>query len=316
MQKELKLVKFKIEIKSDLMALMALLIALFALSFTAIFIKISVKEISAFATVFNRFWIATIVFSLSIGYNRLHSQVSNKESAPNQPYQAIDIVLLLGVGLVHLLGRVLWTWSLTKADTADATLLSNLAPLFTTLGGWLLLGQSFDSRFIIGLIIALAGAITLGLDDLVVSADNFIGDAAALISAIFYAASFLIIEKLRTKFSTAIILVCRCLFGTIFMFPVVLIFEDRIFPISWVGWFAVISLALICESLGHGLVVYSLKKFSSSFVTIFLLIEPIITAVLAWRIFAEKLGFINWLALVVVLGGIYLAKTGKGADKQ
>jgi drug/metabolite transporter (DMT)-like permease len=316
MQEELELVKPQIEAKPDLIALIALLIALFALSFTAIFIKISVKEISAFATVFNRFWIATIVFSLSIGYNRLHRQVSNKESAPNQPYQAIDIVLLLGVGLVHLLGRVLWTWSLTKADTADATLLSNLTPLFTTLGGWLLLGQSFDSRFIIGLVIALAGAITLGLDDLVVSADNFIGDAAALISAIFYAASFLIIEKLRTKFSTAIILVCRCLFGTIFMFPVVLIFEERIFPISWVGWFAVISLALICESLGHGLVVYSLKKFSSSFVTLFLLMEPIITAVLAWRIFAEKLGFINWLALVVVLGGIYLAKTGKGAEQQ
>lgn len=316
MQENLNLANSKIDLKTETIPFLLLLLALFALSFTAIFIKISIKEISANATVFNRFWLATIVFGLWSGFNKLRIETSNQEIKLNQSYENKDIVLLLSVGLVHLLGRFIWTWSLTKADTADATLLSNLAPLFTTLGGWIFLGQTFDRRFIVGMGIALAGAIALGLDDLAVSTNNLIGDAAALISAMFYAASFLIVEKLRIKFSSQTILLCRCLFGTIFMLPIVVIFENPIFPISWSGWFAVISLAVICEALGHGLVVYSLKKFSSSFVTIFLLIEPVITAVLAWIIFAEKLGFINWLALVVVLLGIYLAKTGKGAQKQ
>ncbi len=40
-----------------------------------------------------------------------------------------------------------------------------MLPLFTTLGGWLFLGQRFDRRFLIGMAIALSGAVTLGLGD-------------------------------------------------------------------------------------------------------------------------------------------------------
>ncbi len=98
--------------------------------------------------------------------------------------------------------------------------------------------------------------------------------------------------------------------------PVVLIFDNQIFPISAMGWFAVIGLALICEAIGHGLVVYSLKHFSSGFVTLFMLLEPVITAILAWIIFAEALGIVNSIAFIIIMLGIYMAKTGKGADKN
>ncbi|MCM0588921.1 MAG: DMT family transporter [Gloeotrichia echinulata DEX184] len=168
----------------------------------------------------------------------------------------------------------------------------------------------------------LAGAFTLGLDDFLLSGDilnsqnAIIGDAAALLSSVFYAASFLIIERLRSRLPVQNILVWRCFLGTLFILPVVLTFEDQIFPISWFGWLTVFGLAAICEALGHGLVVYSLKYLSSSFVTIFLLLEPVMTAILAWFIFSESLSLVNLLALSFILQGIYLAKTGKGADVE
>ena len=319
--------ELNIEKSSNVMAFILLSVALIALSFTAIFIKLSVREISANATVFNRLWIATIIFGLWNGINELRTkkltdQKLDDQIIPKEPYQLRDIILLVAVAVVHVVGRGLWSWSLTQTTAANATVLSNLPPLFTTLGAWLILGKTFNRRFVIGMVIALAGAFTLGLDDffwsenLVISQKAIIGDAAALLSSVFYAASFLMIERLRTRLPVQNILVWRCFLGTLFILPVVLTFEEQIFPISWFGWLTVFGLAAICEVLGHGLVVYSLKYLSSSFVTIFLLLEPVMTAILAWFIFSESLSLVNLLALSFILQGIYLAKTGKGADKE
>ncbi len=45
-----------------------------------------------------------------------------------------------------------------------------------------------------------------------------------------------------------------------------------------------------------------------------MLLEPIIAAFLAWAIFAEELSFLNGLTFVLVLSGIYLAKSDKVED--
>ena len=305
---------------SSVVPIILLFIALIALSCTAIFIKISVAEISANATVFNRLWLATLVFGIwNISSQiRQHQSLKDQQNPPPSLIKSTSfktIGLFVAVALVHVTGRFLWTWSLTQTSAANSTVLANLTPIFTTIGGGLFLQQYFDRRFAIGLVFAILGATTLGVEDWQISFQSLIGDGAALLSALFYTASFLLVEQLRNKFSSQEILIWRCLIGTIVMIPVVLLVEDQMFPISWIGWLSVIGLAVICEGLGHGLVVYSLKRFSSSFVTLFLLLEPVIVAILAWILFAEQLSLLSWVAFALILAGIYLAKTGKGAEK-
>ena len=58
-----------------------------------------------------------------------------------------------------------------------------------------------------------------------------------------------------------------------------------------------------------------MKHFTVSFLGIFLLLESVITALLAWIVFAEKVGVVNCFAFLMIMGGIYLSKTGKGAEK-
>lgn len=264
---------------------------------------------------------ATIMFGVWNGLKPLQKKELDEPAQTNSRYHISEIMLLFGVAIVHVIGRVLWTWSLTQTNAANATVLSNMPPLFTALAGWLFFGQRFDRRFVFGLGIALAGAIGLGLEDFFLSENSlfsetaFIGDAAALFSAMFYAANFLIVEQLRSRLAVQNILLWRCLLGTLFTMPVVLMVEDQLFPMSWQGWLTLFGLAAICEGLGQGLIVYSLKYFSSAFVTVVLLIEPVITGVFAWILFSERLSFLNLLAFAVILEGIYLAKTGKGADK-
>ena len=65
-------------------------------------------------------------------------------------------------------------------------LLNNLTPIFTSIGSWLLFGKKFDQRFLIGMAIALTGAIGLGFEDLQGGEGLLIGDILALLSAVFW----------------------------------------------------------------------------------------------------------------------------------
>lgn len=296
---------------SNLISVLLLFVALLTLSLAAILIKWSEEDIGPNATVFNRFWISFTVLGLVQGIKSVVSRLFRDSPTPKQTYTLEDILLFLVSAIVTSISQISWCWSLTQTSVANANLLHNLTPIFTTLGGWLLLGHYFDRKFIIGMTLAIGGALTIGIQDLHIAADNLVGDAWALLSAVFYAANFLVSEKLRVKFSTITILLWSCLLRSFLTFPVVIFTENRLFPSSLQGWLAVISLAVVCQVIGAGILIYSLKRFSSGLTSLFLLLEPIITTLLAWFIFSESLSLINMLFYFVVLVGIYLAKSSQ-----
>jgi drug/metabolite transporter (DMT)-like permease len=122
-------------------------------------------------------------------------------------------------------------------------------------------------------------------------------------------------EKLRSKFSASTILFWTCLLSGCFTFLITLTTETQLFPNSWQTWLAVICLAVLCQIIGQGLLIHNLKQFSSAFVTLLMLTEPLLTALFAFIIFAEKLSPLNWVAFIVVLIGIYIAKLSISSAK-
>jgi drug/metabolite transporter (DMT)-like permease len=297
------------------MGLISLFLAILALSFAAIFIRLSERELGPVATIFNRFWVATAILGLGNLFKTLSERHSDDSFLQKQHYTSSDLVLLLTMSVFFSSTLISWAWSLTQTSVANSNLLHNVTPLFTTVIGWLFLSQSFDGRFLIGMVVAISGSILIGLGDLQIGSDNFTGDSLAILSAVFSAANLLTVEKLRAKFSATTILLWCSFFGTALTFPIVLLTEDVLFPSSWAGWLAIIAQALVCQIVGQSLQAYNLKGFSSGFVAVFLLVDPVITAILAWIIFSEELSPLNWLAFSVVLAGIYIAKPSQGSDK-
>ena len=161
---------------------------------------------------------------------------------------------------------------------------------------------------------AILGAIAIGIEDLQVADSNLIGDGAALLAAMFSAISILTIEQLRSQFSTSLVMQWTSFAGCLFLLPLVFIDREQLLPSSATVWLAIISLGLISQAIGQGLLTYSLARFSSGFVAVSMLAIPAIAAVLALVIFAEQLSLFNWLAFTVVLSGIYLAISGDRSD--
>ncbi|MDJ0898448.1 MAG: DMT family transporter [Xenococcus sp. MO_188.B8] len=311
-----------------------LILGIVAISSTAIFIKLAVRELSVEAILFDRLLIATIVFaSWNWGWQYWRSRmVTNNEAiasekavttTANQADQQIWMIMVLMLSLVilHLTGRALFMWSMTQTTAVNGMMLSNMTPIFTALGAWLFLGQRFDLRFLTGLTIAVGGAMVLTLGDWLHPEEQLfgtmaiVGDGAALLCSIFYAVVILLIEKLRQHLSTINFLVWRSAIGLVLIAPLVWLLDDSIWPFSATGWLAIIGLGLICGVIGHSLVVYSYKHFSSPFLAIVFLLEPVPTAIIAWLFLGEFLSTFNIMGFLLISGGIYLAKKGEDAKK-
>lgn len=293
---------------TDLFNLGILAIAMIALAFSPIFTKLSEIELSPTATIFNRLWIATVIMSFWQLFKKPPelNQTLTAESTSDYKQQG----LLILASFCATASAVCWAISLTQTTVASSTVLRSLTPLFISLGAWLILKQTFNRQFLIGMMLAIIGGATIGWDDLQLGTTQLVGDGIALLSAALHGVNILTIGYLRDRgCTTDRVLLWRCASGALMTVPVVCLTDTQLWPISTQGWLTIIALAVVCQTFGQGLLVHSLKHFSSSFVGIFALLKPIITALLAWVIFAEGISITNGIALILILSGIYLAKT-------
>ncbi len=291
---------------TNLLAIASLCAGVLAYSSGSIFIRLCEAEISPYGTVFDRVAFGTIAFGFWKGVNTLNNRPTN-EKPIEEKLDSRDIWLLLAMATFYLAFQGLWAWSVSQTAIAISTVLASIKPIFTCLLACLLWGQRFDNKFLIGMIIAIAGASAIGFDDLQIGTNKIQGDIAAFMVAILEAAYLLTIEKLRTKIDSITIILWCCGLGTLLSLPIFLFTEDRLFPYSVNGWVFVTALVLIDQVLGQGFLAYSLKKFSSGVVALVLLLEPVLVAIAAWGIFGEKLSLFDWVALFVILLGLYLA---------
>jgi drug/metabolite transporter (DMT)-like permease len=197
-----------------------------------------------------------------------------------------------------------WHWSIHWTSVANATLLANFQPLFVTLAGWLLWRRKVTRLFLVGMFLALSGAVLLVGE----SERQLMGDLLGLLTAVFYASYFLSASWLREKYSTPLILAYAVTVAALLVGPVALISGEPLFGYSARGWFDVAALALVSQIAGQGLILFALAHLPASFSAVTLLLQPVIAAGLAWWLFAEAPAGRQAVGGVIVLAGIWLAR--------
>ena len=265
-----------------LMPLLGLLIGLIAISLAPIFVRFSLTEIGPLATIFNRFWIAALIFSFWQGIKMIRREYSEEDRAiltseltPQSLLTTISSLLIVGILFTAI--QLFWAWSLTQTSVVSSvTILHGLRPLLTTIGGWLLFKKSYDYKFLLGMVVAILGSLLIGVNDFSDSFDKLQGDLLSALSAICSALELLMMERLLTQFKTKVLLLWCCIIGFVLTFILLAYLHKAMFPVSWEGWLSVIALALLSEVIGHGLITYSLNYLSSGTVAVTMLLDPII----------------------------------------
>jgi drug/metabolite transporter (DMT)-like permease len=178
-------------------------------------------------------------------------------------------------GLVHGTGVMLWFYAMARIPIAEVTALGFTAPIFTTVGAALFLGERLQARRIGAVLVAFGGAMVIlrpGVEAIQ------IGALAQVAAAPLFATSFLLAKKLTETESSASIVAYLSVFVTIALLPPALMVWRT--P-TWeeLGWLTVVA---ALATTGH----YTLTRaFKATEITV---TQPFSFLQLVW---ATALGF-------------------------
>tara|TARA_B100000614_G_scaffold191994_1_gene172975 strand:- start:361 stop:1254 length:894 start_codon:yes stop_codon:yes gene_type:complete len=279
-------------------AAIILFLGALAVALSAIFVRLS--ELGPAATAVHRAGLAVPALFL---WAKLQSR-----GKPVVPVKARDAWLLVLAGLFFAGDLAFWHWSITFTSVANASLFATSTPVFVALAAWLLLGERITRIFLLGMMLALAGAAILAGGSLTTEPGHLLGDAFGLVTAMFFTAYLLTVKGLRTRISAASLMAWSSLVTALALLPIALLAGESLIPQTTEGWLVLISLALISHVGGQGLIAVSVPHLPASFSAVALLSEAIMAAVMGWVLLGEALGWPQFWGGALVLAGIALAR--------
>ncbi|GAC1626006.1 MAG: DMT family transporter [Nevskia sp.] len=227
-------------------------------------------------------------------------------SAPRPGGRAL--VLLLLAGLAFAADLALWHRSIHLTSVANATLLSNLSPVFLALTLHFGFGEKHAPRFWVGLALALAGAAWLVADSLRIGPETALGDLLGAATAVFYAGYQLLVSRSRRLYSALDVMLWSSLAGAAVLLPLAAISGERLLPASLHDWLLLAVLGLVVHVGGQGLIAWAQAHLPASFASVTLLVQPVAAALFAWVLLGEGFGARQAIGAVIVLAGILLCR--------
>ena len=280
------------------LAIAALLIGAAAIAFAPILVRVS--DTSPTASAFWRMALASPPLWLWVYASERNVLYSGRAQW--------KLLILAGLFFAADLGA--WHWSILFTSVSNATLELNLAPIFVTIGAWLLFGQRVSRLFLMALLFTIAGAGVLIGPNIGHSGKALTGDGLGVLAGLFYACYMLCIKSASKSVSTARIMAVSTTVAALVLAPYTWMTAEHFLPQSATGWLILIAMALVVHVLGQSLIAYGFAHLSASFSSVSLLMQPVLATVYAWSLLNEPTGLNQIAGGVIVLLGIYLAKRG------
>lgn len=223
---------------------------------------------------------------------------------------------LLFAGVLFGVEISLWAAALGYTTVTNATLLTNLTPIFAALFGWIFFKERLGLTILAGGAVALTGAVTLAFARTHAAAgpegdQGWIGDLLGFTSAIGYAGYLLIVRSLGKNVSVGAVMFWATLSAAFVAFGASISFNENMVPQTWIGWANVIFLGIVVQVGGQGLIAYGVGRLPIVISTVLLWMQPLVAAALSWIMFGEALGPIAMVGAILILAGIYTVQSAR-----
>jgi drug/metabolite transporter (DMT)-like permease len=156
------------------------------------------------------------------------------------------------------------------------------------------------------LLIALTGMTLIVGGDALRELRFNLGDLLAIGASFFYASYMLITQKARERVDTLTLNLLTMLTCVILLFPINLLFKQSLTGFSGGTWLALIGLGLIPQFIGWLAINYAMGHLPAARVSVTLLGQSVVTAILGIFILNEALSLAVIAGGAMVLLGIYL----------
>jgi drug/metabolite transporter (DMT)-like permease len=277
-----------------LLAYLALGVGIFSLSFSAMFVRWANAPgpVTAFYRLFFSIFLLLPFF------------LTRTKTNPSIKSRSVIFPLLAGVFTACDLG--LWTTSLSYTTASNATLLGNTAPLWVALGTWLILKQKLTPAFWRGLSITLLGAALIMGTDFILHPRFGVGDAMAVFTGVFYGGYFLFTERSRSYFDPVSHTWLVGIGASISLFIVNTVLQYPMTGYPAQSWLVFLATAIVSQLIGYMSLAYALGYLPASVVAPTVVLQPIVTTLLAIPLLGEIPTIWQGIGGAIALVGIYI----------
>ena len=270
-----------------------ILIGIFGISFSSIFVKYS-QAPSAVTAVWRLLWTVLLTSPVALLRRETRREIAG---------MGRKLLLLSALsGLCLALHFAAWFESLAHTSVASSTTIVCTDVIWVCLGYCLFLKGKLSRKALLAIGITLCGSVCIAWSDS--AGGGLYGDLLALAAAVAVAVYTLLGRVVRSRVSTTAytwVVYSTCAASLL----VLCLLRQE--PLT--GWgpsapLVGLLLALFSTVLGHSIFSWCLKYFSPAFVSASKLCEPVVAAVLAAFLFGEMPTAMQLFGAALILGGV------------
>lgn len=299
----------------------AIFLGVLAVSTAAIFIRYAQEDVPSLVVAAYRLSLATLLL-VPFAWRR-RSELRTLETR--------DLLATGLAGVFLALHFATWITSLELTSVASSVVLVTTTPLWVALLSPLILKEALTRQAGLGMIVALAGGVIVGLSDSCLNGSGgftcptlreltvgsaFTGNFLAL-SGAWMAAGYLIVGR-RVRAKLSLVTYISLVYGAaaVILVSMALVGGHRLigYPVQAYAWLAM--LAILPQLVGHSIFNWALAYLPASFVAVTLLGEPVGSTILAYFLLDEVPSSLKLLGAMLILTGIVLATWTNGSRRK
>jgi drug/metabolite transporter (DMT)-like permease len=209
----------------------------------------------------------------------------------------------MAAGVCFMIDLGMWHAALRYTSAANATLLVTLAPIWVAVVSVLWLGARLRRRFWAGVLLALAGALVLGLAK-GARWGTGLGELLGASASLAYGAFTLALGRARRELSAPEALFWVVLCAMVFFGALGWIRGETFTGYPARAWWALLGLGLLVQVVAWRFITWGLGHVPMNLGAMGLMTQPVATIILGWLLLSESVWPLQGLGALLVLAGI------------
>jgi drug/metabolite transporter (DMT)-like permease len=214
-------------------------------------------------------------------------------------------------GIIFASDIAVWNLSIHYSNATQATLLTNLSPVWVGVGTFLFLPDKPGPRFWLGTLVALTGMVVLIGIDTFTSMKLDLGFGLAMLSGVLYATYMLVSKTVLNKIDIVSFMTVSMAVSSIYLLGICLFFDQPVWHFDAAIWAVFVVQGLVCQLIGWLTINSAMKQMDAKSVSLSLLSQAVVTGIFAWMFIGEKITAQMIAGGIVILIGIAITYTGR-----
>lgn len=203
-------------------------------------------------------------------------------------------------GILFSSDVAVWNIAIQESSATQASLLTNLSPVWVGIGSFFFLKSKPSANFWIGTAVSLVGMITLVGIEIFIQMNFNQAFLFAVLSGVLYSIYLLVSKNVLSKVDILSFMTISLTASSIYLGILCYNLNEPFTGFSDMGWLVLILQALICQLCAWLSVSYATQHMRATRVSLSLLSQAVITSILAYLFLEEK------ITLQMIIGGFIL----------